>query len=584
MSSKKNSLPIKEKDALSIIKELYSVTDYMGKYGTDLWITVILCGSLGYLMYYQYLVNALEVIRADWPNYKCNPAIMPFAGFIVKPVDKSYFAFTTDNFSTCVFDILKSISQMAVNPFQMVLKMINELVQDLTDGFNALRGLFDNLRSGFENIFEKILAAISNLVVQFMYIIIKMKDTMAKGFAVLVNALFILFGSFMAMTSLFLAVIDLITLILIIMVCVVALWIYITIGLWPITPIPIVGQPVIPAAMGWTYTSITGICILIAIMIPVVIFMVFMMRVLKLSSPPPPKLPGCFAGDTVIPLFKDGTKKIQDIVIGDQLKNGGVVTATIQFAAADQNIYKLNGVFVTGEHRVFHPLLKWIKVKDHPASVYIPTFHEPYVYCLNTTDKVFLINDTLFSDWDDVDNNVIHSLQQNCVANGFLPDGFIYEDIHTYLDSGFHSTTKVKLQNGLYVPICEIKVNDVLEEGTNGMGTNGMGTNAMGTNAMGTNAMGTNAMGTKVLGVIKIAGDNIKQYKHKFGNDSFICGSKNIHVADVNLGIINCMQSESVDVQSESVLYHLLTDTKFFIANNIKVNDYNYGIDAYLKL
>ena len=401
-----------------------------------------------------------------------------------------------------------------------------------------------------------------------------MKDTMAKAFGVLVNALFILFGSFMAMTSLFLALIDLMTLILIIIVCIVVLWIYITVGLWPITPIPIVGQPVIPAAMGWTYLSITGICIVIAILIPIIIFEIFMMRVLKLSSPPPPKAPGCFAGDTIIPLFQSGEKKILDIKIGDKLKNGGVVTATIQFAAADQNIYKLNDVFVTGEHRVFHPLLKWIKVKDHPASVYIPTFNEPYVYCLNTTDKVFVIDETLFSDWDDVDADVINSLQENCVANGFLPDGFIYEDIHTYLDSGFQSMTKVKLLNGLYVPICDVKVNDILEEGAN----------AMGANAMGANAMGTNAMGTKVLGVIKIAGDNIKQYKHKFGNDSFFCGSKNIHVADVNLGIINCMQSECVDVQSESVLYHLLTDTKFFIANNIKVNDYNYGIDAYLKL
>jgi hypothetical protein len=190
-----------------------------------------------------------------------------------------------------------------------------------------------------------------------------------------------------------------------------------------------------------------------------------------------------------------------------------------------------------------------------------------------------------------VDDNIINSLQKNCVANGFLPDGFIYEDIHTYLDSGFHSATKVKLLNGLSMPICELKVNDVLDDGTN----------AMGTNAMGTNAMGTNAMGTKVLGVIKITGDDIKQYKHTFINNSFIYGSKNIHVADVNLGIINCMQSESVhvqsesvhvqsesvqseSVQSESVLYHLLTDAKFFIANNIRVNDYNYGIDAYLKV
>ena len=561
-----------KKDALSIIKDLYSATDYMGKYGTDVWITALICGTLGYLMYYQYLVNALEVIKADWPSYKCNPAIMPFAGFIVKPVDKSYFEFTTDNFSTCVFDILKYLSEMAVGPFQLVLKILNELVQDLIDGFNALRGLFDNLRSTFTNLFDQIFAAISNLVVEFMYILIKMKDTMSKAMGVLVNALFILFGSFMAMESLFLSMLDLMTLIMIIIVCIVALWIYITIGLWPITPVPIVGQAVLPVAMGWTYTSIIGVCVVIALLIPIIIFIVFLMRVLKLSSPPPPKAPGCFAGETLIPLFQAGSKKIKDIAIGDKLKNGGVVTATIQFSAADQNIYKLNGVFVTGEHRVFHPLLKWIKVKEHPESVYIPAFNEPYVYCLNTTDKVFVIDETLFSDWDDVDANVINSLQENCVANGFLPDGFIYEDIHTYLDSGFQSATKVKLLNGLSVSICDVKVNDILEYGAN---------------AMGANAMGANAIGTKVLGVIKIAGHDIKQYKHTFINDSFIYGSKNIHVADVNLGIINCMQSESMQsesMQSESMLYHLLTDAKFFIANNIRVNDYNYGIDAYLKL
>ena len=547
-----------KKDALSIIKDLYSVTDYLGRYGTDLWITVIICGSLTYLMYHYYIINALEVIKADWPNYKCNPLIMPFAGFINKPVGKSNIQFTAENFSTCVFDILKYISQMAVNPFQMVLKILNDLVRDLLKGFNALRGLFDNLRFGFANILDQIFAAISNLVVQFMYMMIKIKDTLAKSIGVLVNALFILFGSFMALESLFLAIIDLMTLILIAIVCIIVIFIAITMGLWPITPIPIAGIPAVPPAMFTTYMAIFGVIIMICILIPVVIFQVFMMKVLRLSTLPPPKVPGCFAGETVIPLFKTGEKKIQDIVIGDQLKNGGFVTATIQFAAADQNIYKLNGVFVTGEHRVLHPLLKWIKVKDHPESIHVPDFNEPYVYCLNTTDKLFLIEDTTFSDWDDVDANLINSLQKNCVANGFLPDGFTYEDIHTYLDSGFQSETKVKLHNGLSVPICEIKVNDLLEDGANEMGAN-------------------------VVGVIKITGHDIKQYKHTFHNDSVICGSKNIHIDDVNLGIINCMNSDSVHVESDTILYHLLTDTKFFIANNIKVNDYNYGIDSYLK-
>jgi hypothetical protein len=545
-----------KKDALSIVKELYSATDYMTKHGGDLWITAILCSSVVYLMFRQHLINVLEVIKSDWPNQKCNPLLMPFAGFINKPEGKSNFAFTSENFSACVFDILKYISEMAIEPFKAILNIIMKAVAELQDAFNALRALYDHLRDYITSIFEFIYAAITNLVVQFMYIIIKIKDTLAKASGVLINALFLLFGSFMALESLFLAIIDFITLILIIIVCIIVVWIYIAVVHHAMLPIPIVGAAAAPVMTAFTVTSIIGVCIMIAILIPIVIFQVFMLRVLKLSSPPPPKVPGCFAGDTLIPLFQGGTKKIEDVVIGDQLQNGGLVTATIQFAAADQHIYTLDDVVVTGEHRVFHPVLKWIKVKDHPASVYCPAFHQPYVYCLNTTDKVFVIGETLFSDWDDVDTSVIDHLQENCVPYGFLPNGFTYADIHTYLDSGFQATTKITLKNGLCVPMCEIKVNDLLDDGST------------------------------VLGVIKLAGHDIQQYKHTFADDSFILGTKNIHIADGNLGIINCMQSASVqsaNMESDSILYHLLTDTKFFRANNIKVNDYNYGIDAYLK-
>jgi hypothetical protein len=545
-----------KKDALSIVKELYSATDYMSKHGGDLWITAIVCSSVAYLMFRQHIINILEVIKADWPNKKCNPLLMPFAGFINKPEGKSNFEFTSENFSACVFGILQSISEMAVSPFKMILNMIIKAVAELQEALNALRSLYDYLRNYITNIFEFIYAAITNIVVQFMYIIIKIKDTMAKAAGVLINALFLLFGSFMALESLFLSIIDFITLILIIIVCIIVIWIYIAVVHHAMLPIPIVGAAAAPVMTAFTITSIIGVCIMIAILIPIVIFQVFMLRVLKLSSPPPPKVPGCFAGETIIPLFQGGAKKIQNIVIGDQLQTGGVVTATIQFAAAGQHIYTLHDVVVTSEHRVFHPELKWIKVKDHPASVYCPAFNQDYVYCLNTTDKVFLIGETLFSDWDDVDAGVIDHLQQNCVPHGFLSDGFTYADIHTYLDSGFQSATEITLQNGLCLPICDIKVNDVLEEGAT------------------------------VLGVIKIVGHDVQQYKHTFANDSFILGTKNIHIADGNLGIINCMQSanvQSANVESDSTLYHLLTDTKFFRANNIKVNDYNYGIDAYLK-
>jgi hypothetical protein len=85
---------------------------------------------------------------------------------------------------------------------------------------------------------------------------------------------------------------------------------------------------------------------------------------------------------------------------------------------------------------------------------------------------------------------------------------------------------------------------------------------------------------TKVLGVIQMSGGTT--YKHSFAQDQFLCGSKNIHIADASLGIINCMQKQSEKSETTPVLYHLLTDTMFFQANGIRVNDYNYGIDAYL--
>ena len=418
----------------------------------------------------------------------------------------------------------------------------------MVDSFNKLRGLIDKLRKQYSGLFDQIYSAITNLVVSFIQFMAKMKDTMLKTNGLLSTALFTLFGAYMAMESLFLSMINLMVIILIAIACVMIILIALAVGFWPV---PIVGQIV---ALGPTISAIVTGTIMIAITIPVVWFMIMMMRVLKLSTPPAPGIPSCFAGSTLIPLFEKGAKPIKDIQLGDKLKNGGTVTAIMRFTSLKQHLYKLNGVQVTGEHRVFHPKLNWIKVKDHPDSRYMSGFSEPYVYCLNTDNKVFVIGDTIFSDWDDIDTKVVGDLQKNCVEHGFLPESFTYDDIHTYLETGLHPNTTVTLNNGFLIPIDEIEINDILEDNT------------------------------KVLGIIKVQGKDIEHYKHYFRNGTYICGSKNIHIDDISLGIINCMQSEeSIRSEPTPILYHLLTDSKFFIANNIRINDFNYGIDAYLN-
>jgi hypothetical protein len=530
---------------LNKINELYLKSGYMDKYGKDVWITVILCIVFIIVICYQYLINTLEVVKADWPNFRCNPLFMPFAGLINKPTDQSSLEYTVMNFSECIMAILRFVAENAFKPFQLVMIILNDTIQALVDSVNKIRGLIDKLRNDYAYIFDQIYAAITNLVVAFINFTIKMKDTMLKTNSLLTTALYSLFGAYMAMQSLFLSMLDLMVIILIAIACFILIFICLAVGFWPV---PIVGQAI--AATPIVIATTTAV-IMLAILIPVVWFIIMMLRVLNLSSPPAPGVPSCFAGSTLIPLFEKDSKCIKDIQLGDKLKNGGIVTATMKFTSTDQNMYILNGVLVTGEHRVFHPTLNWIKVKNHPDSRYTPSFNEPYIYCLNTDNKEIVIADTLFSDWDDIDTKVVSDLQKNCVDHDYLPENFTYTDIHACLETGLHPNTTVTLNNGFMIPIDEIEINDHLDD-------NG-----------------------RVLGIIKVQGKDIEHYKHYFNNEKFLCGSQNIHINDGSLGIINCMDIESARTPSTPILYHLLTDSKFFIANNIRINDYNYGIDAY---
>lgn len=546
------------------LEELYLMSGYMDKYGKDVWISVIICISFIIFICYYSLINALQVVKADWPNQRCNPLFMPFAGLINKPTNQTNLEYTAENFTGCINSLVQYVALLAFEPFRIIIAMINKTIEELIEAANKLRKVFDDIRNRSKDLFGQIYTAIANLMVAFINFVVKMKDSMSKVNGVLTSALYVLFGSYMAMESLFLSILDLVTLILIIIAAIIICYILVACALFPI---PIVGQTV---SIPFIVSAIAGAVIMIAIMIPLIWFEIMMMRVLDLSSPPMPSVPSCFAGETLVPLFATGeSKPIQDIKLGDKLQNGGLVTATMKFSAAKQQIYTLKGVVVTGEHRVFYPAQqRWMKVKDHPESIALPKFKEPYVYCLNTTTKEFIINETLFSDWDDIDEKVWKDLKKNCVD---LPAHFTLADIHTYLESGLAPHTMIKIKSGLAVPIQDVNINDILEDNT------------------------------KVLGVIKVHGSI---YKHTFADDSFIYGTKNIHINDSNLGRINCMHKQGGSKQSRSkqselmsepmeienmkidkhpVLYHLLTDTKFFIANEIKIHDYNYGIDAYLE-
>ena len=271
--------------------------------------------------------------------------------------------------------------------------------------------------------------------------------------------------------------------------------------------------------------------------------------VLKKWINPLPGIPSCFVGDTLLTL-KNGKKiKMKEAEVGMILENDNIITSTMKLALVNDNIYNLNGVLCTGEHSVkYNDTL--IKVKNHPSSKKT-VIQEEYVYCINTSKKEIVINETHFSDWDELDNNRINELREN--GQKYLPKSFDLQDVHKCLDGGFKDNTKIELQDGESVNICDIEVNNILR------------------------------FGERVLGVVKIKADDLDTKKYVLQDNSIICGGPNLQICDSDLGILTTLDMYGTYIK-EKYIYHLITDKKTFYVNGVKYCDYNGCIDKYLHI
>ena len=62
------------------VNNLYNKKGFLEKYGTDVWISVIIFLIFFISTSYYHIFNNIQPIIADWDNQKCNPSVMPFAG------------------------------------------------------------------------------------------------------------------------------------------------------------------------------------------------------------------------------------------------------------------------------------------------------------------------------------------------------------------------------------------------------------------------------------------------------------------------------------------------------------------------
>lgn len=413
------------------IKDLFENLTYFDQYSGSFIFCLLTVFILFIICSFCFVMTHSQPIKDDWPNQRCKPYVIPVAGFINKPDNMTIGEFTSQNFTFCTRRILETGSKDALMPVNYVLTMMSSVLASIQESINAIREISSKIRDSIADIAKDIMSRLTNVIVPLQKVILSMMDAIRKLQGILTAGLYTSLGSYFIAKSLIEIIIKIVVTVIITLMAVAlasAFW---------FPPIAIACY----AAVG-TLATLTMVTVIIG-------QTYFDINFVK------PKLK-CFDKNTMLEMDNGTTKRIIDIRVGDVLKNTNTVTAKVTVETKGSKMYNLYGVVVSHTHIVLYNG-EWRRVDKHPFAKQIYNYNEPFLYCLNTSEKVIEINDTIFADWDDLYDDFLEQFKRN--------NGLQYNhDIHKLNEDGFNRGYKIQLVYG-NKNIEDIIIGDVLKYG-----------------------------------------------------------------------------------------------------------------------
>lgn len=406
------------------INSIYDNLSYYDLYGTSVFAFIIITILIILVFLFGQVMKNKGEIAADWENQRCNPKYIPFAGYISKPEGKTEFEYTSENFQYCIQDVLLGISEESLKPFNYMIDAITAIFSKFAEALQKIRETLASIRKNMRNIAENIFNRILNVVIPLQNMFIALNDTFNKIQGIFTAALYTGLGTYYTLQSFMGAILELIIKMLVMLAIMI-------VGLW-----------VMPAT--WPLAT-TMSAVFLAVSIPLAIIAAVMSEILHIKSGKIPKL-RCFDENVIFKKNNGENICIKNLKIGDKLIDDSIITSKIKVSSIDLKMYNLNGIIVSESHVVKYND-KWMYVKNHPNAIEIK-YDKKYLYCINTTKKLFTLNNILFTDWDEVyDDNLDYILE--------------YQK-NNIIQIGFKETDQVKMNDGTNKNISKIIVGDIL--------------------------------------------------------------------------------------------------------------------------
>lgn len=132
------------------------------------------------LIYVPYIFGMMSQVKDNWTDYRCNPMVLPVAGYINKEDGQTSSDATSSNFTYCTQNIVTNFMGSILDPLYYVVSSLTDLGGEFGDTINAIRGVINAVRSFISMITSGIMNTFSNVIVAFMKTIIDIEDLLGK--------------------------------------------------------------------------------------------------------------------------------------------------------------------------------------------------------------------------------------------------------------------------------------------------------------------------------------------------------------------------------------------------------------------
>ena len=110
----------------------------------------------------------LKNIHEKWPEYRCNPMMMPFAATLGPPGTD-----TTTNFSSCIQTMQKGVMGSLLEPVHYATSLATNMSGGLGNAINDVRMALSSVKDMITGIVKQIFAVFMGILSKVIYLMVK---------------------------------------------------------------------------------------------------------------------------------------------------------------------------------------------------------------------------------------------------------------------------------------------------------------------------------------------------------------------------------------------------------------------------